>query len=210
MLAVLIVGTVVELLISKNAETERKKRQETIGKLTRKVDYMNKTAADVRSAKDIRIFDMIPWLEKKFAEVMDRFHIENTQVEKQRIRIAGIRAGIGGILEILTGILLVVFVLQEKLSLAEYILYVGAIRSFSMWSFQFGTLVQNFYRMNGDLSRIRSFIDEEETTQSNVKPDTHSIASRRSNVLPVNAAEIKFDHISKIEFSHVFYLLSKE
>ena len=58
-LAVLIVGTVVELLISKNAETERKKRQETIGKLTRKVDYMNKTAADVRSAKDIRIFDMI-------------------------------------------------------------------------------------------------------------------------------------------------------
>lgn len=208
-LAVLIVGTVVELLISKNAETERKKRQETIGKLTRKVDYMNKTAADVRSAKDIRIFDMIPWLEKKFAEVMDRFHIENTQVEKQRIRIAGIRAGIGGILEILTGILLVVFVLQEKLSLAEYILYVGAIRSFSMWSFQFGTLVQNFYRMNGDLSRIRSFIDEEETTQSNVKPDTHSIASRRSNVLPVNAAEIKFDHISKIEFSHVFYRYPK-
>lgn len=208
-LAVLIVGTVVELLISKNAETERKKRQETIGKLTRKVDYMNKTAADVRSAKDIRIFDMIPWLEKKFAEVMDRFHIENTQVEKQRIRIAGIRAGIGGILEILTGILLVVFVLQEKLSLAEYILYVGAIRSFSMWSFQFGTLVQNFYRMNGDLSRIRSFIDEEETTQSNVKPDTHSIASRRSNVLPVNAAEIKFDHISKIEFSLVFYRYPK-
>ena len=44
--------------------------------------------------------------------------ISNTQVEKQRIRIAGIRAGIGGILEILTGILLVVFVLQEKLSLA--------------------------------------------------------------------------------------------
>ena len=75
---------------------------------------MNKTAADVRSAKDIRIFDMIPWLEKKFAEVMDRFHIENTQVEKQRIRIAGIRAGIGGILEILTGILLVVFVLRKN------------------------------------------------------------------------------------------------
>lgn len=63
--------------------------------------------------------------------------------------------------------------------------------------------------MNGDLSRIRSFIDEEETTQSNVKPDTHSIASRRSNVLPVNAAEIKFDHISKIEFSHVFYRYPK-
>ena len=67
---------------------------------------------------------------------MDRFHIENTQVEKQRIRIAGIRAGIGGILEILTGILLVDFLCyMEKLSLAEYILYVGAIRSFSMWRF---------------------------------------------------------------------------
>ena len=80
-LAVLITGTIVELLISRNAENERKKRQETIGRLTRKADYMNKTAADVRSAKDIRIFGMIPWLEEKFTAVLDRFHIENTQVE---------------------------------------------------------------------------------------------------------------------------------
>ena len=198
-LAVLITGTIVELLISRNAENERKKRQETIGRLTRKADYMNKTAADVRSAKDIRIFGMIPWLEEKFTAVLDRFHIENTQVEKQRIRIAGIRAGISGVLEILTGILLAVFVLQEKLSLAEYILYVGAIRSFSMWSFQFGTLMQNFYRMNGDLSRIRSFIDGEETIQLNTQ----------SNRSIVNTTGMKFDHVSKIEFLHVFYRYPK-
>ena len=204
-LAVLIIGTIVELLISRNAENERKKRQETIGRLTRKADYMNKTAADVRSAKDIRIFGMIPWLEEKFTAVLDRFHIENTQVEKQRIRIAGIRAGISGVLEILTGILLAVFVLQEKLSLAEYILYVGAIRSFSMWSFQFGTLMQNFYRMNGDLSRIRSFIDEEETMQSN----TQTPVNKQSNRSIVNTTGMKFDHVSKIEFSHVFYRYPK-
>ena len=204
-LAVLITGTIVELLISRNAENERKKRQETIGRLTRKADYMNKTAADVRSAKDIRIFGMIPWLEEKFTVVLDCFHIENTQVEKQRIRIAGIRAGISGVLEILTGILLAVFVLQEKLSLAEYILYVGAIRSFSMWSFQFGTLMQNFYRMNGDLSRIRSFIDEEETMQSN----TQTPVNKQSNRSIVNTTGMKFDHVSKIEFSHVFYRYPK-
>lgn len=204
-LAVLITGTIVELLISRNAENERKKRQETIGRLTRKADYMNKTAADVRSAKDIRIFGMLPWLEEKFTAVLDRFHIENTQVEKQRIRIAGIRAGISGVLEILTGILLAVFVLQEKLSLAEYILYVGAIRSFSMWSFQFGTLMQNFYRMNGDLSRIRSFIDEEETMQSN----TQTPVNKQSNRSIVNTTGMKFDHVSKIEFLHVFYRYPK-
>lgn len=204
-LAVLITGTIVELLISRNAENERKKRQETIGRLTRKADYMNKTAADVRSAKDIRIFGMIPWLEEKFTAVLDRFHIENTQVEKQRIRIAGIRAGISGVLEILTGILLAVFVLQEKLSLAEYILYVGAIRSFSMWSFQFGTLMQNFYRMNGDLSRIRSFIDGEETIQSN----TQTQVNKQSNRSIVNTTGMKFDHVSKIEFLHVFYRYPK-
>ena len=205
MLAVLITGTIVELLISRNAENERKKRQETIGRLTRKADYMNKTAADVRSAKDIRIFGMIPWLEEKFTAVLDRFHIENTQVEKQRIRIAGIRAGISGVLEILTGILLAVFVLQEKLSLAEYILYVGAIRSFSMWSFQFGTLMQNFYRMNGDLSRIRSFIDGEETIQLN----TQTQVNKQSNRSIVNTTGMKFDHVSKIEFLHVFYRYPK-
>lgn len=204
-LAVLITGTIVELLISRNAENERKKRQETIGRLTRKADYMNKTAADVRSAKDIRIFGMIPWLEEKFTAVLDRFHIENTQVEKQRIRIAGIRAGISGVLEILTGILLAVFVLQEKLSLAEYILYVGAIRSFSMWSFQFGTLMQNFYRMNGDLSRIRSFIDGEETIQLN----TQTQVNKQSNRSIVNTTRMKFDHVSKIEFLHVFYRYPK-
>lgn len=204
-LAVLITGTIVELLISRNAENERKKRQETIGRLTRKADYMNKTAADVRSAKDIRIFGMIPWLEEKFTAVLDRFHIENTQVEKQRIRIAGIRAGISGVLEILTGILLAVFVLQEKLSLAEYILYVGAIRSFSMWSFQFGTLMQNFYRMNGDLSRIRSFIDGEETIQLN----TQTQVNKQSNRSIVNTTGMKFDHVSKIEFLHVFYRYPK-
>ena len=204
-LAVLITGTIVELLISRNAENERKKRQETIGRLTRKADYMNKTAADVRSAKDIRIFGMIPWLEEKFTAGLDRFHIENTQVEKQRIRIAGIRAGISGVLEILTGILLAVFVLQEKLSLAEYILYVGAIRSFSMWSFQFGTLMQNFYRMNGDLSRIRSFIDGEETIQLN----TQTQVNKQSNRSIVNTTGMKFDHVSKIEFLHVFYRYPK-
>lgn len=204
-LAVLITGTIVELLISRNAENERKKRQETIGRLTRKADYMNKTAADVRSAKDIRIFGMIPWLEEKFTAVLDRFHIENTQVEKQRIRIARIRAGISGVLEILTGILLAVFVLQEKLSLAEYILYVGAIRSFSMWSFQFGTLMQNFYRMNGDLSRIRSFIDGEETIQLN----TQTQVNKQSNRSIVNTTGMKFDHVSKIEFLHVFYRYPK-
>lgn len=204
-LAVLITGTIVELLISRNAENERKKRQETIGRLTRKADYMNKTAADVRSAKDIRIFGMIPWLEEKFTAVLDRFHIENTQVEKQRIRIAGIRAGISGVLEILTGILLAVFVLQEKLSLAEYILYVGAIRSFSMWSFQFGTLMQNFYRMNGDLSRIRSFIDGEETIQLN----TQTQVNKQSNRSIVNTTGMKFDRVSKIEFLHVFYRYPK-
>ena len=204
-LAVLITGTIVELLISRNVENERKKRQETIGRLTRKADYMNKTAADVRSAKDIRIFGMIPWLEEKFTAVLDRFHIENTQVEKQRIRIAGIRAGISGVLEILTGILLAVFVLQEKLSLAEYILYVGAIRSFSMWSFQFGTLMQNFYRMNGDLSRIRSFIDGEETIQLN----TQTQVNKQSNRSIVNTTGMKFDHVSKIEFLHVFYRYPK-
>lgn len=204
-LAILITCTVVELLVSRNAENERKKRQETIGWLTRKADYMNRTAADVRSAKDIRIFGMIPWLEEKFTAVLDRFHIENTQVEKQHIRIAGIRAGISGALEILTGILLAVFVLQGKLSLAEYILYVGAIRSFSMWSFQFGTLMQNFYRMNGDLSRIRSFIDREETIRSN----TQTQVNKQSNRSTVNITGMKFDHVSKIEFSHVFYRYPK-
>ncbi len=59
--------------------------------------------------------------------------------------------------------------------------------------------------MNGDLSRIRSFIDGEETIQSN----TQTQVNKQSNRSIVNTTRMKFDHVSKIEFSHVFYRYPK-
>ena len=92
---------------------------------------------------------------------------------------------------------LTAFAMQGKITIAEYVLYIGAATGFTAWVRQVTGLLQRVWKVNGDLSCVRTFLD----TDSREEEQGQSIPSGgwvcAVDVLKKgDPCEIEFDHVS--------------
>ena len=187
--------TVVSFLFSDLGDRERTKRGDYFGKDVRRISYLQNASADPKAGKDIRLYAMYPWIEEHFALTHKQIRREFYRVESKNYLSALITAAMGSLMEIAAYIALTLMVSRGEMSLAEYVLSIGAVLGFSTWIRQIAEQIQKLWTMKGDVTSLRKCLD---------MPD-------RSVLLRQGTEQVETDAVCpqgvpcEIEFSHVTY-----
>ena len=138
----LIAATVVSFLTSGFGEKIRQKRNDYFGENVSRLLGLSSEMSDTAKGKDVRLYQMHPW-------VNHYYNIYNKKLNREYGHIAKwnfISDSIGTVL------------------------YIGAATGFTAWVRQVTGLLQRVWKVNGDLSCVRTFLDtdscEEEQGQS--------------------------------------------
>lgn len=165
----LIAATVVSFLTSGFGEKIRQKRNDYFGENVSRLLGLSSEMSDAAKGKDVRLYQMHPW-------VNHYYNIYNKKLNREYGHIAKwnfISDSIGTVL------------------------YIGAATGFTAWVRQVTGLLQRVWKVNGDLSCVRTFLDtdscEEEQGQSIPSGGWVCAADVLKNGDP---CEVEFDRVS--------------
>ena len=102
---------------------------------------------------------MYPWVEERFALFHRQIRREYSRVEFKNYLSAMITAGMGILMELAAYLTLTGMTAAGEISLADYVLCIGAVLGFSTWIRQIADQVRKLWMMKGDVSVVRECLD---------------------------------------------------
>lgn len=193
LLALMIACTVVSFCFSGLGDRERSKRENYWGDGVRRIGYLQQVSSDPKAGKDIRLYGMYPWIEERFALHHKQIRQDYIRVEKKNYLSALITAGMGILMEIAAYLYLTAMVAEGTISLADYVLYIGAVRGFSTWIRQIIEQMQRLWMMKGDVDSLRSCLDmPDRSSQLREGGKPEPVSTVKKTGMP---CDIVFDHV---------------
>ncbi len=140
----------------------RYRHREEEGELRHKRDYVINRSRDLKLAKDIRIFGLVPWLNElygKYARLLRDFcaqyHRRYLWAGLLDVALAFLRNGAA------YG-LLIAMALRGELTPAQFVLYFTAVSGFTQWVTGIFAQLTELHRQSLELSALREMADVEE------------------------------------------------
>lgn len=127
------------------------------------LDYINRSADDLRSAKDVRLYQMADWFSKVYEQNMKGIAQWYRKYTSKLFRVVVCDSGFGLVRESAAYVYLLSLVLEERISVADFVLYFGAVSAFSTW---FGSIMEQLAALSQLSQRIqffRSYLEYPET-----------------------------------------------
>ena len=128
-----------------------------------KMQYITKVSGDIKAAKDIRVFNMVPWLDRIYQANMDflqkwyrRYTAKLFGVSVSDSLFSLVREGVAYVY-------LLSLVIGDKISVADFVLYFNVVTGFSVWLNSILGQFNNLNRLNMSINRFRSFIEYPES-----------------------------------------------
>ena len=187
-------GTCISFFFADMGEKERAKRENFLGDAVRRMSNLQRSCAEPAAGKDIRLYGMYGWFEKRFALVHGQIREDYVRLEKKNFLSALITAGMGVLMEICAYLSLTAMVMDGRMTLAEYVLCIGAVLGFSTWVRQIAEQLQKLWIMKADVDVIRRCLD---------MPDRSALfgKDKKADISRI----LKAGQPCEIEFDHVFY-----
>lgn len=128
------------------------------GAIENKIGYQIAQAKNYKLAKDIRIFGMKPWIDEITGKIMNTYKAFHRRANNVYVW--------GSILELVLSFLrsgvayayLIYLVLNDGVSIAQFLLYFSAIGGFTAWVSGILGNMTTLYRQGLDISTIREFL----------------------------------------------------
>lgn len=143
----------------------REKHSESFPRLSeyaKKLAYLTGETLEIQGGKDIRIFKMQKWLNRKYTENLDAMNREYYRVHRWYF----LKSGVDAVLDLVRNGAIYVFLLwmtvQGELTLSEFVLFYGFTSSFSENLIQAMRCVLGFGIISNTFSSIRDYFDTEE------------------------------------------------
>ncbi len=160
MVGYLILLSAVNYLALSHARRYQESRKHEMAGIERKLHYVEHHASDVKAAKDVRIYTMSGWFMRLREELMDVYTRLLAQIKARHLWT--------GVVQALTMLLrdgaayayLIWLVSTKVLTVADFVLYLGAVAGFSGWVQK---LVDNISRIQGaslEMNDMRAFLEE--------------------------------------------------
>lgn len=127
-----------------------------------KMEYVTKHSRERIIAKDIRIFNMQPWLEKLFRQNLANFHRFHVREQKVYLWANVIDAALGLLRGGIAYAYLIYMTLREGWSASTFLLYFTAINGFTAWVSGILTQFTTLHQQSLDLCSVREYLDMEE------------------------------------------------
>ncbi len=162
LMLIILVTTLLSYFVSKRINEYGYRHREEVEDYENKLWYTSRRAHDVKAAKDIRIFNLKPWLN----EVTDKAYNEYVAFHSR----ANAVYIWGGILDLVLAFLrngvayayLINLVLKDSLSAAEFLLYFSAVGGFAGWVTGILGNLSTLHIQSLDISVIREFLEYNE------------------------------------------------
>lgn len=160
-----------------------------VNKYSRKTSYISRISMDSIIGKDVRIFNMKRWLIKEYDEAllgMDRIYnkIHNLFFER-----AIFDSGMLTISESFCYLFFSYQVVEQKITISQFVLYVGIVRQFSDYLKNLSNQLQTIITTNTSIDYIKRLSCFEENIASNNK-----VAELRNNGIKVEFRNVSYNH----------------
>lgn len=128
-----------------------------------RLDYINAVSGEIRSAKDIRLYRMDAWFSDIYQKNMDGI---SSWYRRLTRRIFGVAVWDSGVALLREGIIYVYFmdlVWNYRITVADFVLYLGAVAGFSTWLDNVILQVSLLDQLNLKINYFRSCLEYPET-----------------------------------------------
>ncbi|MCI5648564.1 MAG: ABC transporter ATP-binding protein/permease [Fusicatenibacter sp.] len=162
LILVILMTTVISYFISNYMNGYGYRHREEEAEAERHMWYISGRARDLSAAKDIRIFGLRPWLDDLFGKAMDTYTAFQRKAQSVYIwaKIADL------VLTFLRNMIayayLIGLVLQEGLSVAEFLLFFNAVGGFTEWVSGILGGFNTLHKQSLDISTVRECLEYEE------------------------------------------------
>lgn len=153
---------VVSLIAHQRTEMWYFKRRGEIGKLRGRISYIARISQSVTAAKDIRIFSLSYWLIRIHLSAMDAYKAQMSKYKHKQFLDDALSAFLGLFANAFAYAFIVGLILNEKLSVSQFVLFFSVVRSFNTWIYR---CINTFLRMKRhslDISALREFLELDE------------------------------------------------
>ncbi len=124
-----------------------------------KIEYINMSSGELRSAKDIRLYHMVPWLDQVYKRNMEGL---NAWYKKYLSKVFGIAMADHGFSLLREGaayVYLIQLVLSGQMTAADFVLYFGVITGFSAWISSVLGQVNTLNRLSMSFNYLRNYLN---------------------------------------------------
>ena len=188
MILLILLTCACEFFLLKFLKTKQVETTDNYSKLSGKFEYFYKLSKNAEASKDIKLFGFSDYLIKTAAVFVYQIERINAKYTKQSAAISGVRALLNLVRELVAYAYLIYLVLQNRLSVSDFIFYFGIITGFSNWIMNLVFSYMEISRCCTDCELYREFVEEE--NESEGKPD------------------VDFNEVNSIEFRGVSFTYS--
>lgn len=124
-----------------------------------KLQYITRVSGEIKAAKDIRVYDMVLWLNSVYKANMEGVNSWYKKYTAKIFKVSICDCSFSLVREGITYFYLLYLVLQGKLSVADFVLYFNVIVGFSAWLNSLLGQVNTINRLNISINRFRTFVE---------------------------------------------------
>ena len=124
-----------------------------------RMQYVISASNDVRSAKDIRLYNMPLWLNKIYEENLKSVTRWYRKYTAKLFGVAAADSIMTFIREGVTYVFLIYMVCAGQITVAEFVLYFNVVAGFSAWLGSLLGQLGNIERLNMSVNRFRAYLD---------------------------------------------------
>jgi len=140
-------------------------------------DYLYRTALDVESGKDVRMYGADLWFLQIIAEAAAKHTKFMNRLAGQTLRMSGLGALLAMARELTAYAFLINGVLNGSMTVADFIFYFGIVTGFSAWILGMAWQINDLDSACFQCQQFRNFLDIPERKTTEVQGDTEPLAT---------------------------------
>lgn len=187
-------GAVIQIWTLKWARMKHSEAHPILSDLSRKMDYLTSQSMEPSAGKDIRIYHMAEWLMKKYEDNLDAMNRQYDRVHNWYL-VRGISNAVLDLLR--NGVVygyLIYLVTQNRLTLAEFVLYFGFTNSFAELLFRSLREALAFGVISNTFSSIREYFDTPEHRNEGKRVEDKVLKDIRKNAVRIELKDVSFTY----------------
>lgn len=128
-----------------------------------RIDYINSIAGDLRSAKDIRLYQMAIWFSDIYKSNMSALAGWYKRLTSKLFGAAVCDSGLALLRESIVYLYLLYLIWNQRISVADFILYFNVVTGFLAWLGNIFSQITSLNQINLKINYFRSYLEYPET-----------------------------------------------
>ena len=124
-----------------------------------RMQYIISTSDDIQAAKDIRLYNMAVWMNQIYEKNLKGLLGWYRRYTAKLFGVSAVDSGLSLVREGVTYLVLLYMVLEDNISVADFVLYFNVVAGFSTWLSSLLGQLNNLERLNLSMNRFRSYLE---------------------------------------------------